>query len=273
MMSDEYCSSRVIHVEFRRIHHSAFIIYHFSVVSPDTRQHRGAHPADSRLFGAEQVPALRAATAELSWLLSRGYATKAALKTVGDRHCLRERQRLAVARAACADAQEARRRASRLEAHELAGERLAVDGFNLVITVEAALSRGVLVRCRDGCLRDLSSVHGSYRSVRETEEAIQLVGRALAGLRPASALWLLDRPVSNSGRLAARIREAAGERGWPWEVEVVFNPDAEIAAGDRVAVTSDSIVLDAARRWVNLNDHLVREFLPEAWVVDLGGPP
>lgn len=242
------------------------------MMSPDARQHRGAHPADGGLFGAGQVPALRAATAELSWLLSRGYATKAALKTVGDRHCLRERQRLAVARAACPDAQLERRRAARLGARELAGELLAVDGFNLVITVEAALSRGVLVRCRDGCLRDLSSVHGSYRSVSETELAIRLIGETLEGLRPASARWLLDRPVSNSGRLAARLRETAQERVWPWEVEVVFNPDAELAAADRVAVTSDSVVLDAARRWVNFADHLVRKSLPDAWVVDLCGP-
>jgi hypothetical protein len=38
----------------------------------DTRKHRGAHPADAALFGRAVWPALQAAVAHLSWLLSRG---------------------------------------------------------------------------------------------------------------------------------------------------------------------------------------------------------
>ncbi|MGH9901040.1 MAG: DUF434 domain-containing protein [Pyrinomonadaceae bacterium] len=149
------------------------------------------------------------------------------------------------------------------------GEGLAIDGFNLIITAEAALGGGVLLVCRDGCVRDLSSVHGSYRSVRETGEAITLVGEALEPLRPAGAKWLLDRPVSNSGRLAQKIRDVAGSRGWLWSVEVVFNPDREIVSAGEIAVTSDSSILDGASRWINFNEYLIRRYLPDAWAVDL----
>jgi hypothetical protein len=238
-------------------------------VSPDRRRHRGAHPEDARLFGGEWLPALRVATSELSWLLSRGYQSKSALKLVGDRHALRERQRLAAARAACAEASRVRRRASRVSEEAVAGEGLVVDGFNLVITLEAALSGGVLVVGRDGCVRDLSSVHGSYRAVEETERAVLLAGEALAALAPASVLWLLDRPVSNSGRLAGRVRTVAAERGWPWRVEVEFNPDREIVNSRRVAVTSDSNVLDGVERWLNLGRLVVERRVPGAWVIDL----
>ena len=65
---------------------------------PDQRQHRGRHPADSRLFAPAEVPVLRQATEELSWLFARGYSQRAALKLVGDHFGLRERQRLAVLR-------------------------------------------------------------------------------------------------------------------------------------------------------------------------------
>jgi hypothetical protein len=236
-------------------------------MSPDRRKHRGAHPSDARLFGEECVPVLRRATGELSWLLSRGYQLKSSVKLVGDRWNLRERQRLAVARAACSDEGLARRAARRVAG--VAGEGLIVDGFNLIITVEAALGGGPLLRGRDRAVRDLSSVHGSYRTVDETEAAILLVGEALASLRPASALWLLDRPVSNSGRLAARIRQFASARGWPWEVEAVFNPDRELVNSDRVAVTSDSNVLDGAARWLNFNEYVIESFVPRAWLIDL----
>jgi hypothetical protein len=202
-------------------------------------------------------------------LLSRGYQTKSALKLVGDRHNLKERQRLAVSRAACPDEGRERRRASRVDEREVAGQGLIVDGFNLVILLEAALSGGVLVLSRDGCVRDLSSVHGSYRAVEETERAILLAGEVLAALAPESVLWLLDSPVSNSGRLAARVREVAAARGWPWEVRVEFNPDREIVKSDRVAVTSDSNVLDGVARWLNLGRMIVERYVEGAWVVDL----
>ncbi len=238
-------------------------------MSPDRRQHRGAHPEDRRLFDAARLPGLRAATSELSWLLGKGYAAKAALKLVGDRHGLNERQRLAVARAACSDEQLEGRRERRLPVEEIKGRHLIVDGFNLMITAEAALGRGVVLLCRDGCLRDLSGVHGSYRAVRETGRAIELIGGALAALGPAKVRWLLDSPVSNSGRLAARIRDFATARGWAWNVDTVFNPDAEIVRSPAVAVTSDSTILDAVGTWVNFNSHLVRNYVPGAWIVNL----
>lgn len=198
---------------------------------------------------------------------------KAALKTVGDRYSLAERQRLAVSRAAGADASLVRRRATCLDIDRVRGEHLIIDGFNLIVTAEAALSGGLLILCRDGCIRDMSSVHGSYRSVQETEVAIRLIGDALASLGPRSARWLLDRPVSNSGRLAQKIKETAEARGWPWSVEVIFNPDAEILASDHIAVTSDSVILDSAARWVNFTGHLIRQQLPQSWVIDLGAEP
>jgi hypothetical protein len=238
-------------------------------VSPDRRKHRGAHPEDARLFGEAWLPALGVATSELSWLLSRGYQPKSALKLVGDRHSLRERQRLAVARAACPESSCEKRRASRVGEALVAGEALVVDGFNLVITLEAALSGGVLFVGRDGCVRDLSSVHGSYRAVEETERAVLLAGESLAALGPQSVLWLLDRPVSNSGRLAERVRATAAERGWPWAVAVEFNPDREIVNSGRVAVTSDSNVLDGVARWLNLGRLVVERHVPGAWVIDL----
>jgi hypothetical protein len=238
-------------------------------MSPDNRQHRGAHPCDRELFDNSNLSSLREATGELSWLLSRRYALKSALKLVGDRHNLAARQRLAISRAACSDEQREHRKTTRLDLEAISGERLIVDGFNLIITVEAALGGGVLIICRDGTLRDLSGVHGSYRDVSETGAAIGLIGEMLDTANPASAKWLLDRPISNSGRLGQMIVEMATERRWPWTVGLVTNPDSIILSSGEIAVTSDSIVLDGATRWVNLALRLVRERVAQAWIVDL----
>lgn len=152
------------------------------------------------------------------------------------------------------------------------GRTAMVDGFNLLVSLEAALSGGVLLLCRDGCMRDMSSVHGSYHAVAETDAAILAAGRRLAELGTAPVDWLLDSPVSNSGRLAGRIREVAEEQGWPWTVEAVFNPDTTlIAARDTVVISSDAVVIDRAVCWFNLAADLVLHghVGQTPWVVDL----
>ncbi|MBO0860745.1 MAG: DUF434 domain-containing protein [Chloracidobacterium sp.] len=238
-------------------------------MSSHNPRHRGAHPADLKLFASKNKEILRQAVCDLSWLLSRGYAQAASLKLVGDHFALKERQRLAVARAACSNQQRESRERTRLPLESINGQELLIDGFNIIVTTEAALSGGVLIHCRDSCVRDMSSVHGSYRAVAETEEAIRLISETLLGAKPASALWLLDRPVSNSGRLARRIREMAAEHNWPWSVEVEMNPDKVLRSSDQIVVTSDSNILDGVKNWINLGAILVAERLPETWIFDL----
>jgi len=238
-------------------------------MSPDIRKHRGAHPEDRQLFAGDQCVRLRAAVCELSWLLTRDYSIKSALKLVGDRHALAERQRLAVARAASSDQSQKRRRATERELETVRGGDLIVDGFNLIITIEAALSGGVILLGRDGCIRDLSSVHGSYRAVNETESALRLIGEELAALKLNSVAWVLDRPVSNSGRLAQRIRDLAAGNGWPWQVDTSFNPDREIISARKVVISSDGPLLDEVDQWVSFARQLIEKRLDDPWLIDL----
>jgi hypothetical protein len=238
---------------------------------PDIRKHRGAHPEDRRLFAEDQLPKLSAAMSELSWLLTREYAMKGALKLVGDKFSLNERQRLAVSRAACSDQSKQHRARTCVAIDSVKAQPVIIDGFNLLITVEAALSGGVLLLCRDGCVRDLSGVHGSYRWVEETDSAIRLIGDAIAELRITSVQWILDKPISNSGRLAQRIRDLAAQRQWPWSVDLAFNPDAESIASNRIVISSDGPLLDGVTRWTNFGRHLIEKSVAKAWSIDLSG--
>lgn len=238
---------------------------------PDTRQHRGAHPEDPWLFAPSQLPKLRTAVYELSWLLTRGYTATSALKLVGDRHKLNKRQRVALSRAGCSDQECERRQMTCLPVQQIRDQEVLIDGFNLLITVEAALSGGVVLWCRDGCLRDLSSVHGSYRTVMETQPAIELIGGVLGKLAPKSVIWLFDAPISNSGRLAQHIRTNAAAHDWPWNAEVLLNPDTALIDSDQIAISADSHVLDEAVHWVNFSIYLFTQHLSDAWVIDLCG--
>ena len=235
---------------------------------PDSRKHRGPHPLDHDLFAAAAWPALQAATAELAWLLTRGYAEPSALKLVGDRHRLLERQRTAVMRSTCSDQRLGGRLASRVSKSDVAGQSLDIDGFNLLTTVEAALAGGIILAGRDGFHRDMASMHGNYRKVAETRPALELVGEVLVQLGVASCRWLLDNPVSNSGRLSALVREVAAERGWNWHPELVPDPDRVLIASERIVISADSAVIDGCVRWFDLASEVVR-LVPCAAVVPM----
>ncbi|NOY27116.1 MAG: DUF434 domain-containing protein [Oligoflexia bacterium] len=227
---------------------------------PDRRKHRGPHPQDPALFAEDRLPALCAATADLSWLLGRGYAALSAITLVGDHWQLQRRQRLAVKRSACADTALRHRLTGRVG---VADGPIVVDGFNVLISVEAALCGGVLLRGRDGLLRDLASVHGNYRKVAETERALGLLSSVLASA--PEVLWLLDRPVSNSGRVAQLLRQAGFAVRLEDRVDQVA---ATLCEDGRALATADGPLLDQVAHGVDLVGAVVAG-VEGAWIMDL----
>jgi len=151
----------------------------------------------------------------------------------------------------------------------LRGRPVVVDGLNQLITLEVAFSGGIVLRGNDGALRDLASVHGTYRLVSETPRAAEALGAWLARAGAASVTVLLDAPVSNTGRMATLLRALAGRRGWPWEVALVPAADPLLKAAAGVVATSDGGILDAEVAWVDLAGAVVGESVPEARVLDL----
>ncbi len=238
---------------------------------PDSRRHRGPDPRDAEAFGPPSLPALQSAVSELSWLLGRGYAPVPALKLVGDRWGLTERQRMAVRRSACADEDRRRRQSTRLSAADLAGRELWIDGFNVLTTIESALGGGVVLHCRDGTYRDLAGVHGTYRRVAETVPALEILATHIAELRARPVRWLFDRPVSNSGRIRSLLLDFARGRGHDWSVELVDNPDPILKASPGAIATADSAILDAGPSWYNLAREVIEATEGTRQVVDLSG--
>ncbi len=229
----------------------------------------GRIPEDASLFAPANWPDLRCAVSHLSWLLTRAYAWESALKLVGDRFRLNARQRLAVQRSACSDQSLQRRTAGESAAAGHRRAAVSIDGFNLLTTIEAALAGGVLLRGRDECLRDMASVHGSYRKVAETTPAIRAIGQFLGESPPARCTWWLDRPVSNSGRAEPAHHGRRPGRGLAVANATRADPDRELKQTRDVVVTADSVILDACNAWVNLASGIVDRLVPHAWIVPL----
>lgn len=233
------------------------------------QKHRGQHPNDPKLFNDKTLPTLQHATHDLSILLEMGYPEKASLKLIGDRFRLRERQRKAILRAACPNSEYLLRKSKEIPVQQLKGKTVYIDGFNAIIALESALSKGILFLGKDGCYRDQASIHGSYKKVLETESAILILGRAIEQLRIKQAYWYLDKPVSNSGRLKTHLFELALQNNWNWEVALDVNPDKVLIECGEIVITSDSMILNEASNWTNLIRWSVDNFTPESIILDL----
>ncbi|MEL6250574.1 MAG: DUF434 domain-containing protein [Bacteroidota bacterium] len=235
------------------------------------QRHRGQNSRDPELFAEKFIEILNQAVDHLSWLITRGYSDKSSLKLVGDRFRLKQRQRKALYRAYCTDQARESRKSKELSLHELPGQTLAIDGYNLLISIESGLAGGLVFECRDGTYRDIASIHGTYRKVEETLPALKLIGKSVRELGVEKCCWFLDQPISNSGRLRHMMLEISEAHDFGWEIELVNNPDKAIAENQEwVAVSADGWILDQSSKWFNLNRYIIDQ-MPDANVLNLSG--
>lgn len=227
---------------------------------------RGYSPKDQKEFGNESVEALRKAGKDLQYLLNQGYPIKGASVFVGNHYLLSERQRLAIVRGVSSEESIKIRNAKEIKDIP-SGSIVNIDGFNTIITLEVALSDSLLLKCMDGTIRDLAALRGTYRLIDKTDQAIVLIGRMLEKHKTAKAVFYLDAPVSNSGRLKQRIADLLKEFGFEVQVEVIHNVDTVLEKLDHV-ITSDAIILNKCISWINLNRRIMEEFIGEYPYID-----
>lgn len=212
---------------------------------------RGFVPEDERNFSSEVLQLMRTASRHICYLINEGYDLKSASTFVGNHYLLSERQRLAIMRSVATDEQISVRKSKRVQAVELVGKEVWIDGFNTIITLEVILGDSIFFSCMDGTLRDLAALRGTYRLIPETDGAVKLMFDALEKANVRTVRILLDEPVSNSGRLKAKIADIAED--YPFELDIRIQKDVDRELYNReLVVTSDSIILDHCASWVNL---------------------
>ncbi|MGQ1888814.1 DUF434 domain-containing protein [Thermophagus sp. OGC60D27] len=240
-------------------------------MSPDNRKHRGPGPRDHLLFTEELIKIMSQAAKDYCWLLDRNYTAKAALKLVGDHYKLRERQRTALDRVCQPQELVARVAAGELYMpEELKNQPIIIDGFNLLIILEAVLSGAPVFKGRDGLIRDISGIHGSYRKISETPKAIELTATFFKQYHAGTVLWVFDKPVSNSGRLAQLVKEIGRNNNISWETKLADQTDNKVAEANQIVISSDSQILARSKQWFNLISFLLNnKTIKSIWLIDI----
>lgn len=231
-------------------------------------KHRGKHSKDEHNFATKWHPIFATAASDLSFLLGKQYGEKSALALVGNRYQLNKRQQRALSLVTCPSDKIISRKQKALKPESLKDQEITIDGYNLLISIEAALSQAYILAGQDGCYRDIASVHSTYRKVDETIPALLLIDKTLKELEVKHVQWYFDSPVSNSGRLKVLLYELAAENQSNWNIDLVFNPDTTLIEQKKICVTADSWILDEVDAYFNLSKYIISTQIPNALVLD-----
>jgi len=199
------------------------------------------------------------AAKDLRYLLERGYHRESALRLIVDKYQLSTKQKLLLYRAVYDASTAVKHKEKIVTADQIKDSKLAVDGYNVMITVESGLRRGLLVLCDDGFIRDISAVHGKYRITSMTEKALSMIVRTVKELKPAKTNFFFDAQVSKSGELASHVRRTLRASRITGSAYAVKRADISTLNFGDIIATSDSILFSKAKAVFDLAGEIVRK--------------
>jgi hypothetical protein len=209
----------------------------------------------------EISPDLWKAADDFRFLLNRGYPRDASLQLIGNRYNLDNDNRHLLRRGVFPAALAEQRKNKQVSLKKIRGQRLAIDGYNCLITLESALKGKTVLLADDVFIRDISGVSGTYRESPATTQALDLIMDLLIAAAPAEVLFLLDAPISGSGKLAARVRDLLRERGIAGDAQAVKVPERIMVGYQGIIATSDTALIDQSNQVFDWAGYLIKEKL------------
>jgi hypothetical protein len=151
------------------------------------------------------------------------------------------------------------RKKKKISMAEIQNKDLAIDGHNVLITLEAGLSGRPLVLADDGFVRDISGLSGNFKKTGTTEEGIRLFINFLKKTKPHQTLFLFDAPISNSGELAQEVRTLLKREDLSGDAKAVKVPEKILIGFPGVIATSDTAIIDQSKEVVDIAGDIIRK--------------
>jgi len=201
---------------------------------------------------------LREAIMDFRYLLSRRYPRENALKFVGDRYLLRKHERLLLYRCVYGEKEAEEHRRKLVAIKQARHARVAVDGYNTLITVESMLQNKPLILCDDSFIRDISSVHNKYKMTLTTEKALKLLAQAIQRNGIGEVKFFFDAQISRSGNLASKVRKLLKKSGVNGDSVAVKQADRDVLSWSGIAASSDALIINRSKKAIDLAGEILR---------------
>ncbi|MFH1327400.1 MAG: DUF434 domain-containing protein [Candidatus Bathyarchaeota archaeon] len=196
------------------------------------------------------------------YLLNRDYDRDSALRFVGDKYQLPKPQRQMLYRCVHSAKEANAHKRKLLPLKKISGRKIAVDGYNTLITLESILKNKPIIRCDDGLIRDISEVHEKYKMTPITKEAVTILTETLLKNKAKRVKFFFDAQISKSGLLASLTRKTMKDEDLEGDAVAVKAADWEALNYSRIVASSDAAIINKARYVLDLAGEVTRKSIP-----------
>jgi len=193
-------------------------------------------------------------------LLSRGYPKETTFNFVAQKYSLTKSERNYLHRLVHTPEEIKLVKKKLKKPNYITGRHVAVDGFNILITLEAGLRGHNLYICDDGMIRDLESSYGRYKLSEYTHIALNKLTSYIASLKPSKVTFIYDAPISHSGEIASITREILNKYSLKGDATTSKRPDSELTRTGDVVLTSDIVIIKYAKAVVDIVHALYKQY-------------
>lgn len=189
---------------------------------------------------------MKDAICDLRFLLNRGYNKSSAVNFVANKYRLGIKARNFLVRAVFSASEAKEHKKKRVGIEKIKGREVAIDGYNVLISVEAALKGRGVILCDDGFVRDTTATFGKYKLSKVTLPAVEKIIKILKNNSVGKVLFIFDSQVSFSGELCGLIREKLAEHALNGDAVTSKSADYIITKSEGIVCTSDRAIIKKA---------------------------
>ncbi|HIQ02825.1 MAG TPA: DUF434 domain-containing protein [Desulfurococcales archaeon] len=191
-------------------------------------------------------------------LLNMGLTRETALKLVSQKYYLTKSELMVLYRCIHPTIESYYRRRKLIPPHEVRGKVLAVDGFNVIITLQSVIEGIPVCISSDGLLRDIMKSYRKF-SYNPTvhNKIIETMVKYISILLPRKAVIVYDKQVSYSGVVASVTNSIIRKVHIEGQALVREKTDKTILEVGEVVASSDVVIVNKASKVFDLAYYIV----------------
>jgi len=223
----------------------------------------------SRYDNFLRIDKLLEAAKDYKYLLNRGYNTIASLNLVSSHYRLSKQERLALYRSVHSNKIASSILKKTVSSRDVSMGILVIDGFNVLITLTAALYCKQLIKGDDGFVRDVLGVFGRVKYNLTFFKAVHYLVFSLSSLNIEKVVVVLDKNVKWS-KFFSDIMYKVLSVYVPYPLIVLARKsDKRILSLDGIISSSDIVILMQAKKVFDIAGYIINQYMRYDNIIDI----